>query len=136
MKQENSDILNQLGKAPGFKVPEHYFTDFCKDLTESLPEVEIEQPSAEKRTVWVRLRPYVYMAAMFAGVWCMFHVFNLYNGSAPTSRHTEMASGMQGDGVNPVVEQKSGDNAKLSYKDSIEASQQDTAVAPFDAAKR
>ena len=25
--------------------------------------------------LWLRLRPYVYMAAMFAGVWCMMHIF-------------------------------------------------------------
>ena len=134
MKQENSEILKKLGKEPGFKVPENYFADFSKNLTESLPEVKITKTSAAKPTMWMRLRPYVYMAAMFAGIWCMFHVFNLYNASAPTQLKTEMAEGKQDNEINPVIEQKAGDNANLSYKDSIEASQH-AAETPVEAVK-
>ncbi len=31
------------------------------------------------KTVWERIRPYVYMAAMFAGIWCMLKMFTLMN---------------------------------------------------------
>ena len=35
---------------------------------EIIPEV--------KPSVWNRIRPYIYMTAMFAGIWCMMWIFN------------------------------------------------------------
>ena len=75
MKQDDSTILKKYGKNPGFKVPENYFEDFNKRMTEMLPDVEIT-PVDVKPTMWQRVRPLVYMAAMFAGVWCMMQVFS------------------------------------------------------------
>lgn len=72
MKQD-SDILSQVSKETGFKVPEGYFADFAKKMAESLPEKEFKPE--EKPTTWVRIRPWVYMAAMFAGIWCMMSIF-------------------------------------------------------------
>ena len=80
MKTENSKILEQLGKNPGFKVPENYFNDFNAKLVESLPEVKITEE--EKPTLWVRVRPFIYMAAMFAGVWLMMNIFSQGKSSA------------------------------------------------------
>ena len=74
MKREDSTILEKYGKDPGFKVPENYFTEFNQRMTEMLPDVEIT-PVDVKPTLWQRVRPLVYMAAMFAGVWCMMQVF-------------------------------------------------------------
>lgn len=73
MKKEDSKILEKLGKDSGFKVPENYFADFNAKLFESLPEVKITEEV--KPTMWERVRPFVYMAAMFAGVWLMMNIF-------------------------------------------------------------
>ena len=75
MKQEDSTILKKYGKDSGFKVPENYFADFNKRMSEMLPEVEIT-PVDVKPTMWQRVRPLVYLAAMFAGVWCMMSIFS------------------------------------------------------------
>ncbi|MBR2084635.1 MAG: hypothetical protein IJ879_08545, partial [Muribaculaceae bacterium] len=80
MKREDSTLLTKYGKDSGFKVPENYFEDFNKRMTEMLPEVEIT-PVDVKPTMWQRVRPLVYLAAMFAGVWCMMSVFNHFNGT-------------------------------------------------------
>ena len=80
MKTEDSKILEKLGKNPGFKVPENYFNDFNAKLVESLPEVKITEE--EKPTLWVRVRPIIYMAAMFAGVWLMMNIFSQGKSSA------------------------------------------------------
>ncbi len=80
MKSENSKILEKLGKNPGFKVPENYFDDFNAKLMDSLPEVKITEE--EKPTLWVRVRPFIYMAAMFAGVWLMMNVSSIINTTA------------------------------------------------------
>ena len=72
MKQEQ-DIFDKIGKDPGFRVPEGYFADFTKKMTESLPEKTFKKEP--KPTKWVRIRPWVYMAAMFGGIWCMMQIF-------------------------------------------------------------
>ena len=80
MKQEDSTILNKYGKNPGFKVPENYFEDFNKRMSAMLPDVEIT-PVDVKPTMWQRVKPLAYLAAMFAGVWCMMSVFSHFNGN-------------------------------------------------------
>ena len=59
-------------------VPEGFFEDFVAKMEAMLPErPEAEQPRRiEHRTTWQRVRPYVYMAAMFAGIWCMLEMYN------------------------------------------------------------
>lgn len=86
MKQDN-DILTQIGHRDGMTVPEGFFAKFAEDMAASLPPTEFEKsadPSVIKapRTLWQRVRPYVYMAAMFAGVWCMMKMFSQLTSSA------------------------------------------------------
>ena len=66
----------------GMSVPEGYFEDFSAKMVNLLPRNEAaENPTAvesnDKRSWWDRYRPYIYMAAMFAGVWCMTKMFSL-----------------------------------------------------------
>ena len=74
MKKEDSKILENW-QGSGFKVPENYFANFNFKLMESLPEVKITEEV--KPTLWVRVRPFVYMAAMFAGIWLMMNIFTV-----------------------------------------------------------
>lgn len=75
MKKQESEILSRFSKDPGFKVPDNYFADFTDKMTKSLPEKEfIDNVSP---SLWHRVRPFVYMAAMFAGIWCMMKVFTM-----------------------------------------------------------
>ena len=37
MKQD-SDILDKIGREPGFKVPEGYFENFARQMAENLPD--------------------------------------------------------------------------------------------------
>ena len=90
MKKEESKILDKLGKNPGFKVPENYFNDFNAKLLESLPEVKITEEV--KPTMWVRVRPFIYMAAMFAGVWLMMNIFSIGKSSASSEHRAAQIS--------------------------------------------
>ena len=90
MKKEESKILDKLGKNPGFKVPENYFNDFNAKLLESLPEVKITEEV--KPTMWVRVRPFIYMAAMFAGVWRMMNIFSIGKSSASSEQRAAQIS--------------------------------------------
>lgn len=81
MKEDN-DILKQIGHRDGMTVPDGYFADFAARMAASLPKTEFEESKDPgriyiQRTLWQKVRPYVYMAAMFAGVWCMMKMFSL-----------------------------------------------------------
>lgn len=120
MKHEESEILKGLGKNPGFKVPENYFDDFNKRMLESLPEKEIKTQVVEKPTMWVRVRPYVYAAASFAGIWCMITVFNHVNGTSDTSIG-EIASKMHTDDNADefIMNGEASEYDIITYQDSV-----------------
>lgn len=83
MKEQN-DILSKINHQGGLTVPPGYFEDFAAKMAESLPvRDELEKPETvilPPPTLWTRVRPYIYMAAMFAGVWCMLKMFVLMTG--------------------------------------------------------
>ena len=72
MKEED-ELLRTVGTKNPFKVPEKYFENFTKDLMEKLPEKETA--AAIKVTMWDRVKPWFYMAAMFAGLMLTFKMF-------------------------------------------------------------
>ena len=78
MKSEN-DILSKLGNDSGMKVPEGYFADFASRMAKELPTQDFENEQSPKvfpRSRWQQMRPYIYLAAMFMGIWCMMKMFN------------------------------------------------------------
>ena len=74
MKQEDS-ILNKYGKDAGMKVPDGYFQELESNILDSLPPY-VSQPKQLELSRWQRIRPYVYLAAMFCGIWLMMKVFH------------------------------------------------------------
>lgn len=70
--KEEQEIIRKCGKENPFKVPEGYFEDFTRNLMAQLPEKEeamAEEELSELRiTPWQRIKPLLYMAAMFIGV--------------------------------------------------------------------
>ncbi len=82
-------------------VPEGYFADFNARMADALPDRHIAPADATApRSLWQRVRPYVYMAAMFAGVWCMLKMFVIMSGSSSQSLDT-----------NPVMAEAMGNEA-------------------------
>ncbi len=64
----------------GMDVPPGYFADFARNMAAKLPyraeaEAPDSVPQAEGSSLWRRVRPYVYLAAMFAGIWLMLQMF-------------------------------------------------------------
>ena len=77
-----------MGRNPGFKdgirdqarsrgLGDVYKRE-AKNMASSLPERDF---TPERRTLWQQLRPWVYMAAMFAGIWCTMYVFTSLSGA-------------------------------------------------------
>ena len=71
-KEDN--ILRKAGTGNPFRVPEHYFDNFTEELMGKLPEKE-PLPFSTEPTLWERVKPWVYMAAMFCGIMLSVRIF-------------------------------------------------------------
>ena len=70
-----SDIkLDVIRRTDPFKVPEGYFENFVPDIISKLPQRPVESPKVIN--LWERVKPWIYMAAMFAGVALMINYFS------------------------------------------------------------
>ncbi|MBD5213202.1 MAG: hypothetical protein HDS75_00065 [Bacteroidales bacterium] len=72
--------LDRPGHPDGMTVPEGYFEKFAASMADKLPVNDLERQPAEElkpRSTWMKLRPFVYMAAMFAGIWCTMKMFTM-----------------------------------------------------------
>lgn len=102
MRQE--DILKEkCGKDPGYRVPDGYFEELNACIMESLPsypEVAKEAPLS----MWQRIKPYAYLAAMFAGIWVMMKVFHTVSDTGQLSFDNPPAA---------IVQALEGDNGDI-----------------------
>lgn len=70
----------------GMTVPEGYFDDFRRRMMEVLPETAPAPAAPARRSKWQIIRPYVYMAAMFTGIYLMMNIFSLTSGFKAVSQ--------------------------------------------------
>ena len=73
MSQEDK-IIAKVGKKNPFTVPENYFEDFTQELMDKLPVKEAVL-QVEASTLWQRVKPWLYMAAMFCGIMLSVRIF-------------------------------------------------------------
>jgi len=71
-KEDN--ILRKVGTQNPFRVPENYFENFTQELMNKLPEKE-PVPAMPEPTLWQRVKPWVYMTAMFCGIMLSVRIF-------------------------------------------------------------
>lgn len=74
MKEEDI-LIGKFGRDGGWKVPDGYFDSLSSEIEGKLPEYP-SIPARVKMTPWQKVKPYVYLAAMFAGIWLMMQVFH------------------------------------------------------------
>lgn len=90
-KDKNDSILEQArsrglaSPSAGMRVPDGYFDTFADRMSQRLPyRPEAEDPAysppQQRSAWWARVRPYAYMAAMFAGIWLMLQMFAMMGG--------------------------------------------------------
>lgn len=82
--EHKHDIFDKMaGRNAGMTVPEDFFATFNARMADSLPKQPWENQAGQPkpvilpRTRWQRIRPYVYLAAMFMGIWCMMKMFDM-----------------------------------------------------------
>lgn len=83
MKEKEQDILqNKELKETPFSVPDGYFEDFKQEIT------RYAHPVVYKTSVFHKLVPLAYFAAMFAFIAVLGHIF-IRNGEVPESAEVE-----------------------------------------------
>lgn len=81
---KEQQLIDKYGRKSPFKVPDGYFESLPGRITASLPDYpEAERPG--DLSLWKRVRPYLYLAAMFAGIWWMMKVFHSVSQTPDTS---------------------------------------------------
>ena len=71
-KEDN--LLRKVGTGNPFRVPDQYFEDFTQELMNKLPEKE-PMTSMPEITFWQRVKPWIYMTAMFCGIMLSVKIF-------------------------------------------------------------
>ena len=66
MKEEDN-ILKKVGKENVFRVPDGYFENLTSEVMSRLPEKETPAIIKREPTKWERIKPWVYVTAMFVG---------------------------------------------------------------------
>lgn len=65
--KEDDNILRKVGAGNSFKVPEGYFENLTSEVMNKLPERDKTALEEKEPTLWERVKPWTYMAAMFIG---------------------------------------------------------------------
>lgn len=75
MKEE--EIIKKCGTESPFTVPEGYFEQFTEKLMGQLPDTthNAEERDTPVISLWQRVKPWIYLAAMFSGVMFSAKVF-------------------------------------------------------------
>ncbi|MBP5646485.1 MAG: hypothetical protein J6X21_03685 [Bacteroidaceae bacterium] len=68
MKKEKTYKLDERGSRRPFTVPEGYFESLTQNIMASLPKQESLYSTKTTVTTWMRIKPYLYAAAAFAGI--------------------------------------------------------------------
>lgn len=74
MKEEDK-LRQKFGSDTGFRVPEGYFDSVFDRISAELPKYT-EAQTVKSLSRWQRIKPYVYLAAMFGGIWCTMKMVN------------------------------------------------------------
>jgi len=65
--------LEEIGNVNPFQTPEGYFENFAENMISRLPDRVSDRPQTV--SLWTRMQPLVYLAAMFAGLALLIRLF-------------------------------------------------------------
>jgi hypothetical protein len=83
----NNNKLDELKDRNPFRVPDGYFESFTENMMGRLPEKPVEK--GRVISVYDRVKPWLYMAAAFAGIILLFNVLNKVSDVLPENKDTQ-----------------------------------------------
>jgi hypothetical protein len=99
MKEEDK-LFRKIGTDNPFSVPDGYFEQMTSELMDKLPEMKPVIAEMKEASRWERLKPLLYMAAMFVGAALIINVATFRSGgstAADTTAQTEISEAEQED---------------------------------------
>lgn len=99
--KEKTDLNKKIGKENPFKVPEGYFENIVPQIMERLPEPET--PEEIEITLWERVKPWVYMVAMFCGL--MFSIKVIMGEKNNISSQTKEITAISTDSIQSIPDE-------------------------------
>lgn len=110
--KEEKELFQKIGKENPFKVPEGYFENLTQQVMERLPEKE-PQPTQEI-SMWERVKPWAYMAAMFVGLMFTVQVFvGKQDRQTVPSENVSPVSDLSDEYLAPIINQTMLDDYEL-----------------------
>lgn len=114
--KEDTELKNRLGNENPFKVPEGYFENIVPEIMKQLPEVEVQESG--EISMWEKVKPWVYMVAMFCGLMFGLRVMMM---DKPLSRDTvssnvsmtDTVQGIPDEYIDPILDQAMMDDYTL-----------------------
>ena len=88
MMEAKDNKLENMRKENPFRVPDGYFESFTARMMEQIPDDE-PQFEDNKVTMWDRVRPIFYLAAMFAGLGLFFKAIVFFDNSDKLSNQAD-----------------------------------------------
>lgn len=89
MKEEDT-LLKKIGKDNSFKVPDGYFANLTSEVMNRLPAGETNIIAESPVSMWTKVKPLLYLAAMFVGAALIIRSFSVDNKPVPSA---DMAMG-------------------------------------------
>lgn len=71
------NLKKRIGSENPFRVPDSYFENLTSEVMKRLPEKETVV-TERKPTIWEKVKPLLYMAAMFVGAMLLIRVASTY----------------------------------------------------------
>lgn len=75
--RKEEELRKRFGRENPFSVPENYFDGFAGKMQELVSKEPVAPHTAaqeDRRTLFVRMKPYLYLAALFAGLYFSINV--------------------------------------------------------------
>ena len=118
--------LNKLKNRQPFRVPEGYFENFTEDFMSRLPEKQ--ETETKIVSFSERLKPLLYLAAMFAGALILINIFNYNKKVDPNDSNGTSVVASTGDSTASgddseffeYIEDMYADKYALSYIDDLD----------------
>ena len=114
--KEDTELKKKIGKENPFKVPEDYFENIVSEIMKQLPEAEAQE--SVEITMWERVKPWVYMVAMFCGLMFGLRVMMM---DKPVNKEintdnvsmTDSLEGIPDEYIDPILDQAMMDDYTL-----------------------
>lgn len=111
MKEEDK-LQKKIGSENSFRVPDGYFESLTSEVMSRLPEKEKNNILLKEPTKWEKIRPWLYMTAMFIGAALIIRIAS-FEGTSVTNHVATDETEAEAEYINMAVENSMMDDYSL-----------------------